>query len=687
MRSGFGGLRRDTSQYRGELSLLDRQVRALGTTLRYTLAGTTIFGTISTVRNLSAVQEQLGLISAISPTAFNGIALVGDRLTQLGEQAEDAAYRALTPVSEFNEGLVNLVSTVQNVPENEVVPILEQIAQTARLSLTPVDEATKGITGMLVAFGRAPNLDNVQRFLAEYQRLIFTVPGGAAAGPQIIQQLPQLAAVSRLAAVNPEQMFALLNTVLRAGGTPSTSARGLQYLIQGLAQPPSAQAKKALASIGITPEFTQRQGGVASLFRLIQEVKRRGVSGNTTALRGMSPELLDQLEGVAGPDQLAGLGISGAGAEFARQAVGRVHGVRSLVLLAAQQDQAISDLQAMTELGNNHAEQIKELHDSWRRYADRAQLRQASIAFDQMALDVAQVFEPLFNFGARGIGELRDIVDAHPGAAAGAGGGIIAALLAGRGLGRGAGGLLRGFGGVQAIQDIAATTGGAERVRGDSPTNPVWVAIVYSLSGSGIAGGLGRRGPGPIGLPPDDMRNPGNAGRLGRASRLRLLSGLGAAGFTGLAGAIGVEQYIELQKQWAIEHRTKAEPTRLLDYLQAQTGGVALPGGLMGTAGFGKSFRLFGHKRDLTADEMNIMNRLKAGYINEASAERMLRRVGSEEHLRGAGVQRISGRAEVTVNIDTPQGRITRTVPLGLFSDFTSPAPTTRGKPKTYRGR
>ena len=191
MRTGFGGMRRDMRDNRNELSLLDRQMRAFGTTVRYALAGGAIFGGVSLVSQMSQIQQQLGMVSAISPTAFGGRTLVGDQLRQFGEDAKDAAFRSMQPITDFNAGLVNLVSTIQNVPENQVVPILEEIAKTATLSMTPVDEATKGITGLMVAFNQAPTLANARRFLAEYQRLIFTVPGGASAGPQIIQQLPQ----------------------------------------------------------------------------------------------------------------------------------------------------------------------------------------------------------------------------------------------------------------------------------------------------------------------------------------------------------------------------------------------------------------------------------------------------------------------------------------------------------------
>jgi len=677
MRGGFGSFRREMSEsdrtmrkYGDTIGVVDKQIRALGTTLRYSVAGAAIFGGYQGVQNLNQIQQQLGLISAISPTAFGGVALVGQQLTDFGEAAEDAAYRALTPITEFNEGLVNLVSTVQDVPQNEVVPVLEAIAKSARLTMTPVQEATKGITGMLVAFGETTNVANVQRYLAQYQRAIFTVPGGAAAGPQIIQQLPQLAAVSRLAAVNPEQMFGLLNTVLRAGGTPATSARGLQYLIQGLAQPPSKEAGRALAGIGISPQFVQEQGGIAALLKLVEEIRRRGVTGagpKGRRLRGLPQDLEDQLEGLSATDQLAGLGISGRGAVFAREAVGRIHGVRSLILLAAQEDQMLADLRAMANLGRNQADQVNELRGSWQRFEDKAQLHGVAMAIDQMAVDVAQVFEPFLNWSGGGVKSLRDIVDQHPTASVAAAGAGLTALMLRRRLG--VGGLLRGFGGVMAVKDVAGSVG-VDTARGDTPTNPVWVAVAYALSGPGAGGFFGRRGTtGPTGTGP--VPAPSTRGRgFGRA--------LGIGGGI-LAGAAGAAFWDEMVISPEVERRRSLG---LLRYLRASHGGLTIPlGGV-----FGSPLQIGGGRPDPTAAESKILERLQKGYINEQSAERMLRRVATPSRLKEAGIQ-LRARGEVTVNIDgLPGGRKKATVPLELFSDFTTPAPTTRGKPKTYRG-
>lgn len=670
MRSGFGQYRRELGdgerqlkRYGDQVSMVDKQVRALGTTLRYTVAGGAIFGGFAAVRNLSQIQEQLGLISAISPTAFGGNALQGEELTKFGEAAEDAAMRALTPITEFNDALINLVSSVQDIPQSDVVPVLEEIAKVAKTSQTPVEEATKGITGMLVAFGEAANLPNIQKFLAQYQTAIYNVPGGVAAGPQIIQQLPQLAAVSRLANINPEQMFGLLTTQLRAGGSPSTGARGLQYLIQGLAQPPSKEAAAALRGIGITPQNVQEGGGIPALLKLIEAVRTRGVKGNVSGLKGMSPEVLDQLEASGGAGDVSGLGISGEGAVLARKAVGRIHGVRSLILLAAQDEQMIEDLRMMADLGQNHAAQVSELRGTWQRFADRAQLKEAAIAIDQMAVDVAQIFEPVLNFAGSGVVHLRNLVDANPELAVGAGAAGLSALMLRRKMG--VGGLLRGFGGAMAVKDAAASAANPESARGDSPTFPLWVAVAYSLSGPGAGGAFGRRGnSGPIATGGGGAAGGGGKGRRGIPG---LVPGLAwgpaavaavVANISGEGGGLDQNDVNKLSGTPLLMNLLRKRGTNTTDFSTAELSALKMLDGMRpGTKGWDEG--------------------------RASKVEALLRRAQGGS---GTGIN-LKAKGEVTVNIDgLPGGRKRTTVPLELFSDFTQPAPTTRGKPKTYRG-
>jgi hypothetical protein len=685
MRSDMSGYRRELRDVRHEAGLVDKQLRAIGTTARYALGGAAIFGGIGMVQQLNQVQQQLGLISAISPSAFGGVRLAGDQLERFGEQAEDAALRANVPVTEFNEGLVNLVSSVQNVPDNEIVPMLELISQTAKLSQTPVDEATRGVLGLAVAFKgvEGVNLKNITQYLAEYQKMINEVPGGPAAGPQIIGQLPQLAAVSLQSNVSAPQMFGLLQANLRAGGNPATTARGLQYLIQGLGAPPSAQSKKALAGIGITPQMVQDEGGVAALFKLIQAVKTAGFGGASNqsiknSLIGLTDEQLAMMDTGEG----GGLGITGAGAELARLAVGRIHGVRSLILLAAQDEQVLKDLQAQVDLSKNHAQQVQQLRENWQAFEDTAQLQKVGLAVNAMALDIAQVFEPILNWSGGGLTRLQKVVDAHPEAAVGAlvGGAGLFALNRRRRMG----GLLRGLGPAHAAYSTAVNLG-QETERGATPTNPVFVAIAYSLSGWNRP----NASPVPVGTGggPDPVKGGGRWGKAGNLAKkstglvlpfalayeLNTMFGNPiTGGFGGGSPNAGFNQIKQRSKQ-----------TKLFDYLNHRDKGITIPlGGLFGspvTIGGGG-------RRKLSAQQQQIMDRVEKGYLSPQNAERMLRRVSTMEQLRDAGIQ-VRGKAELTVKVEQPNGKQTKSkVIIDFAPDFTPSAPQQRGQRTTQRG-
>ncbi len=678
MRTGFGGMRRDLADTRRELGLLDKQWRAYGTTIRYALAGGTLFGAVGVVQQLNQIQQQRGLISAISETTFGqGNRLRGEGLREFAEEAQDAALRANMPVTELNDGLVNLVSTVQNVPRDQVVPILEQIAKTARLTQTPVDETTKGLLGLAVAFEgvEGVNLENMRRFLAEYQHFIFTVPGGAAAGPQVIGQLPQLAAVSLASSVNPEQLFGLLQNLMRAGGNPATSARGLQYLIQGLGSPPSDQARKALAGIGITPQTVSESGGVQALFRLIEEVRRRGgVTGKQRKiLQGLSPETLDMLEGTG--DDLSNLGISGPGADFAREAVGRIHGVRALLLLAARPEKTASDLREIAEIGANHQRQVEILRENWKAFEEEAQLQKVGLAINQMALDVVKIFEPVMNFGGRGVLRLQGLVDENPEASVAALLGGAGAFAASRRLRRGLGG---GIGPAHAAYSAAINLG-QESQLGATPTNPVFVAVVYSLSGWG-------RNASPV--PPVTPRGPaGNqpgrttqrTGRFGGLRGSSAIMGLGAAmPILGL-GAFAIMDEINngpglLAAQRTITDLSRTgDPNAALRRAMQWNKKYGLP--LRDLIGENPLLKQYG-KFDVLNDA--VMNRVSKGYLSQQHAQYIL---GQRDSIN------LKAKGEITVKVEQPSGKQTKSkVIMDFAPEFTAPAPQQRGQPTTRRG-
>lgn len=573
----FGQLGNVINQNTRMSERLNAQWRAIGTTIRYAIAGTAVFGLTRMVGQLKEVQRQMGLISSIAETA-GGAPLVGQQLTNLMNETQAGAVAAITPINDYNNAVINLLSTVQGIPQNQITPIVTEISRAAQLAQVSAEDATKAFTTMNVAFGRPTNLPNIRKMAQEFFILTREAPGGVAAGQQIITQLGQLAQVTRAAHGTPEDMFSLLLSSLRAGIPPAQTGRGLQYLLQTLALPGS-QAKpsqEALASVGIVPAsnmpLQQR------LARVFGRARRLGIRGDLGRLKNLDEETLGDLEAQGTTGGLGQLGITGRGAEFLGTIFRRIHALRTALAISGQIDvgQAQSDLDVMQEAAQGHVSAINDLSKAWKRFEKRAKLQAASVALDAMSLQVAQVFEPILNFTADRIMGGVQFAQRHRDltkAAVIGGGTFAAAIGASRLLGLGnmsaasplgyivnrlprpvrrfLGGAGPGVGqALVAANAIQASISGNAAI-GGSPQNPLYVVVVGQLFGGG-GGGMGpgtntmrKSGPGAGDVGEDVARDVGAwqiaKNIFGRGKRIgRKALGLpGAAGAARAAGIVG----------------------------------------------------------------------------------------------------------------------------------------------------
>jgi hypothetical protein len=482
--------------------------QAIGTTFRYSIAGGVVFGLTGMVSQLAAVQKQLGLISAIGQTQ-GGQPIVGQNLDRLYSQSRQGAVEAITPIKDYNDAVINLLSTVSDLPQDQITPIVTQIAQAAQLSQVSAEDATKAFTTMNVAFGRQTNLSNIRNMAQEFFILTREAPGGVAAGQQVIGQLGQLAAVTRAARGTPEDMMGLLLSTLRGGIPPSQAGRGLQYLIQTLGFPgsQSSGARQALAQVGITPttnmSLQQRLGAI------FQHARKLGLRGNLGALNNLDEDTLSQLEATGDPGTaLSELGITGAGAQYLGTVFKRIHALRTAIVLLGQVNigQAQKDSQEMTGVLTGHVSDVNNLKKAWEKFDKKAQLSKAAVAINALSLQVANTLEPVLNLGARGITGIQRAAQHHQEATKygvyGLGLGLGVMGIA-RFLGIGPRFLRRGIGtggiaGYEAARDLSAIGLGA------SPAHPLYVIVVGTLFG-GAGGGNTPD------VPPDSWRN-----RLGR---------------------------------------------------------------------------------------------------------------------------------------------------------------------------
>jgi hypothetical protein len=669
-----------------EQSYLNNQLRAFGTTVRYAIAGGAIFGAAGTISTLAEIQTQLGLISAIgqagSPTG-QGVALVGDRLNDLSQQARQAAISTVQPLSAINEGIISLLSTVRNVPQNQIVPMVEEISRAATLSQISTEEATKNFLAMQTAFGKPINLQNVRKSAQEFFMLISRVPGGPATGAQILQQFGQLAAVSRGGRISQPELMGLITAGLRTGIPPAQYGRGLQYMIQTVTRqrPLAKDAAALMDELGITPSFvaTTPHGGMAALGRIIDRVRAAGgLGGNIKA----QVQRLSALEEEIGPEgAIPKALLSGPGANVASTIFRRVHEYRAFLALYARATQAkgtiadptlAQEIKDMIDAENGHVQDIENLSKAWQRFTDRAKLKQASIALQALGQDVITAFEPVLNFAAKGITGLGSLATRHQDFTQGLAlaGGLAGLFIGGRRFLRGA----RVGGGVLAVaQGVTGAQGPWKGIPGESPQHPMFVWVI----GTGLKFGGG--GAVPVGVPGGG--GPGGAaGRTGRWGRFGRFGGgaLRAAGWAGLAYA-GMELTDPLLDK--IPH-WRDSPQEEMKKKQAI---------LLGQKGAAQYwYDPATRKYSLTQEgaKMGISEKVAAKSLGTTiqALDKMI-----ERSLSGKAVLKGQASVDLNVNMKQPDGQVVKKkakVTVDMFPNFMdSPLkpPSSRGKAQTSR--
>src|SRR4029077_5596877 len=248
--------------------------------------------------------------------------------------------------------------------------------------------------------------------------------------------------------------------------------------LQSLETPASAKAKTALEGIGITPQTVRRQGINATVVKFL-----RHISGNMTKTQ------LGQLQAIP-EDQLEGMnalpGVAPNQMAFLRTSLGRIHAVRTAIVLASQLQERggvaslQEDLNALLGYQNDEIKDTHALSVGWQKFRDRSKLAEAANALNVLSLQVAQTLEPILNLGATGITKGVTLAQGHRKATEiGLGAlGVGAAILGGRRfLSRGAGGAV---GGIQAIRSATSTTPPSGTI-----VDPIYVRVVGDIFGTG----------------------------------------------------------------------------------------------------------------------------------------------------------------------------------------------------------
>lgn len=687
MRSGFAENRREMDMWGRSGGYVNNQLRALGTTLRYAFAGSAIFGTMQMVRNLGQFQAKLGEIQAIA-TGPGGIPLINSQIDDLGSRLIDVSNKTTQPIADLQEGVLSLYSTIGDVPQNQAADMMNTISTVAITAQSNIQDTTQALLGMLNAFGRGTQ--ELPRFGDEFFKVIQLSAGMP--GSIYAQKLGPLAASASLGNFTPEQMGALAIGATRFGGAPSTNMTYLAQMMMYLMHPTTAKAKGALAGIGLGEQQRQRLGGYATLKKFLAAVNARGGIGMSSALASASDDFLNQADaqGLGATD----VGLSGGGSKLISDAFGRIQSQRMAAILSrllTPQQVAGTENKTLDEYLADVSNSAGEADRAMGRAMDYRRIVQAGNAMHNFGIEIGTALSPLLQYPARGLtAGVRGFSNQKWGLGPisgqelelGAGGAGIFMLLRtlARGGMRGRG--IAGLGAIGAASDLMTETG-----RGNTPANPLYVAVVYSLSGPGsLTGGRGGAG-GPI------VGGVGGAAEAearaaSRFSRLR--AGAGRAGVVGLLATTGATAAYELSRPGGTFGYSRGDENHtLLDYLMhARTGGFAPPRVGVGGLGGGTLFRIGGHGISLSPAEQRIIDAFKSGDISGNAAEARLRAMTTHAHFQAAGLtSKVQGRAELTVHVEQPGAkRKTQHVAVDLFPDFTTPAPQVKAKDKSYRG-
>ena len=656
---GFTNIQRSAYNSQRSLVTWDSQMKAIGTTIRYAFAGTLIFGLTRTVGQLAEIQRQVGLISVTGTTG--GLKLTGQSLRGFMDETRIGSVDALTPITEYNNAIVNLLSTVRSIPQDEITPVVTRISQAAQISQVAAEEATKAFASMNQAFGVPVNLQAITKTAAQFIEMIQRVPGGATAGPQIIGQLGQLAAASRFARISQPEMFGLLAGPLRFGITPSMSGRGLAFLLQTLANPEiqTAESRRAFRRARVTTKFVQEEGGIAALGRIFDTARRLGgLPTSRQGLRSLSRKLstLEMQIGEEG-ELPADLGIGGKGIKFLGQTFRRIHALRTAIALMGDPELS-RDISDFTRFQQDYAAALKSHTDKWRTYQVQQPLREAGIALQNLRLQLGQSLAPLLNIVATGGTRTQQFLAKHPretelGTLAGAG--LLAALGIGKFMGRRMGGILGRFGGrgiqsalfAKAAEDAMINAGGGP---GLSPQNPIYVVVVGQLFGGAPGKGVPPIAPVPI--------------TGGKTAKARLGPGrVGVGVLGGLTVAAYLAQYFGFDAWGLLGPSSIDEMNQRIKALRDKKLGQALPN-LAGAAG-----RLFG-PGDVSKAEKDILNKVIFGKLPFEQGERTLREMRQQEHrlktilesqkyilqspleqLIGQGTFKVTAKGEVVIDV------------------------------------
>jgi hypothetical protein len=697
----FGQVDRQSQRSARNLSLWGQQMRALGTTLRYALAGAVVYSVATAVNSLGEFEAELGQIGALlskfdSQGQFKGISLDLDKLGTSALQTSNKFGLAVDQVQQFQRAFVSSGSEFSG-QRKEVDAFTKSMAElqvAAGGELDPLKMAAS-LSALIRGSGTRRPSTEAPKLTSELFEVLKKSP--VLFGADISRDIGRLMAAKVASNMTTEQVLAVYGLASAKGGSPAVIGRGVtQLLAASLVNPKSKDQKAAFQEIVGTsdPTTLRNMGGFRVLTKLLNAAMKVPI-GNASALRD---------DTLTDPEALAQAGAKGINLTLLNKAIGRQESVRQLLNLVSILQDTPGALDKF----------VKELQDAGKqtritKEADIANQRrwyqQMRTAQQNLGVSLVRGAEPVLKPLAGLVSRISGGAVSHPEAALGVVGGLgaaslaaklgLAGALAGRirlpgRLGRIGGRALGAAGGPVLASEVGAGLGAFQAtgmsagpgVQGaGSRGNPFWVVVdplswylPGAPSGTGGMGGAGVATRGGGGGLSGFLRRQGGriAGGLGAGAA----GAAGRAGFGALGlGALAAADVVAILSM-AGDSEQRHSPLLLSRRQQHQYPFLS---------------RLIGNidKRKFSQGTREQLTKFATGDISAAHFERWLR-VMALRNAQGKGQQvDIDGQAILKISIDVPDDvkRLLKiSSPQGVpISLWTQGAPQHRGKNKSNR--
>lgn len=325
-----------------DASVMSGQIKAIGTTLRYYLAGRAVFGITGAIGGLQEFKNELGVINGLagkldSEGKFHG----------LGNQLQDLGSDALLLSNHFGVAVGDIESYMQRFYS------AFEPTGTAKDTLAAAKQWANDIAGLQVTLGKeAGDPDALGGGIAGF---INSIPGGDKdiagnttrianmiayltqktpniTGRNIANDIGRIGSTMQLTDMTPEQAFAVWTSAGKSGGSAAVIGRGITQLMAASLLHPQSPAQKAAfqSAVGTSdPSQLRSMGGFEVLKKLLDYVQGNVKLGDVKNLEQFNTT--DDLN-----DALTSAGLNQGGLTKLYDLFGRQESVRQFINLLGE---------------------------------------------------------------------------------------------------------------------------------------------------------------------------------------------------------------------------------------------------------------------------------------------------------------------------------------------------------------